>query len=168
VPLGQRGRDRLTNLQGRLDMAHPGQVGHYADHAVALLFGYTRRRRPEATNRPVAGRQVDVDRPRVAAGSHVPHDVVEPIDVVAAQVNCHDQGEIDYYWDKLTAGGSEGPCGWCKDRYELSWQIMPEGMTEFFADDPEGAARAAQAMFQMRKLGIATLEAARDGIGIAA
>jgi hypothetical protein len=92
VPLGQRGRDRLTNLQGMLDMAHPGHVGHHADHAVALLFGYTRRRRPEATNRPVAGRQVDVDRLRVAAGSHVPHDVVEPIDVVAVQVS-DDPGE---------------------------------------------------------------------------
>jgi predicted 3-demethylubiquinone-9 3-methyltransferase (glyoxalase superfamily) len=88
-------------------------------------------------------------------------------EAISLQVNCRDQAEIDYYWEKLAAGGSEGPCGWCKDRYGLSWQITPEGMSEFFAGDPEGAARAAQAMFQMKKLDIATLEAARDGIGSA-
>ena len=89
-------------------------------------------------------------------------------EAISLQVDCRDQAEIDYYWEKLTAGGSEGPCGWCKDRYGLSWQIKPEGMIEFFAGDRDGAARAAQAMFQMTKLDIATLEAARDGIEIAA
>ena len=69
---------------------------------------------------------------------------------------------------QLTDGGSEGPCGWCKDRYGLSWQITPEAVNELFAGDSEGAARAAQALFQMKKLDIATLEAARDGIGITA
>jgi hypothetical protein len=85
---GPAHRDARASNAARsmLDMAHPGDVGHHADHAVALLFGYERRRRPEATNRPVAGREVDVDRLRVAAGSHVPHDVVEPIDVFAVQV----------------------------------------------------------------------------------
>jgi predicted 3-demethylubiquinone-9 3-methyltransferase (glyoxalase superfamily) len=88
-------------------------------------------------------------------------------EAISLQVNCRDQAEIDYYWDKLSAGGSEGACGWCKDRYGLSWQITPEGMTELFAGDPEGASRAAQAMFQMQKLDIAALEAARDGIATA-
>ena len=88
-------------------------------------------------------------------------------EAISLQVDCHDQAEIDYYWEKLTAGGSEGSCGWCKDRYGLSWQIAPEGMNEFFAGDPEGAARAMQAMFQMKKLDIATLKAARDAGGIA-
>ena len=87
-------------------------------------------------------------------------------EAISLQINCHDQAEIDYYWEQLTAGGSEGPCGWCKDRYGLSWQITPEGMSEFFAGDPAGAARAVQAMFQMKKLDIAALEAARDGIGV--
>jgi predicted 3-demethylubiquinone-9 3-methyltransferase (glyoxalase superfamily) len=84
-------------------------------------------------------------------------------EAISLQVTCRDQAEIDHYWEKLTAGGSEQPCGWCKDRYGLSWQITPEGMNEFFADDPAGAARAMQAMFQMKKLDIAALEAARDG-----
>jgi predicted 3-demethylubiquinone-9 3-methyltransferase (glyoxalase superfamily) len=89
-------------------------------------------------------------------------------EAISLQVSCRDQAEIDYFWETLSAGGSEAPCGWCKDRYGLSWQITPQGIDEFFAGDPEGAARAAQAMFQMKKLDIATLEAARDGIAIAA
>jgi predicted 3-demethylubiquinone-9 3-methyltransferase (glyoxalase superfamily) len=87
-------------------------------------------------------------------------------EAISLQVECRDQAEIDDHWEKLTAGGSEGPCGWCKDRYGLSWQVTPEGMSEFFAGDPEGAARALQAMFQMKKLDIAALEAARDGIAV--
>ena len=86
-------------------------------------------------------------------------------EAISLQVNCRDQAEIDYYWEKLSADGSEGACGWCKDRYGLSWQITPEGINELFAGDPEGASRAVQAMFQMKKLDIATLEAARDGRG---
>src|SRR5215218_4763686 len=85
-------------------------------------------------------------------------------EAISLQVECRDQTEIDYFWERLSAGGSEGPCGWCKDRYGLSWQIVPEGVNEFFAGEPEGAARAAQAMFQMRKLDIAALQAARDGV----
>ena len=88
-------------------------------------------------------------------------------EAISLQVNCRDQAEIDAYWAKLTAGGFEGACGWCKDRYGLSWQITPENVSEFFSGDPQAAARAVQAMFQMEKLDIA-LEAARDGIGIAA
>jgi predicted 3-demethylubiquinone-9 3-methyltransferase (glyoxalase superfamily) len=84
-------------------------------------------------------------------------------EAISLQVHCRDQAEIDFYWEKLTDGGSEGPCGWCKDRYGLSWQITPADVSDFFAGEPEGAARAAQAMFQMHKLDLAALEAARDG-----
>ena len=85
-------------------------------------------------------------------------------EAVSFQVTCADQDEVDYYWEKLTDGGEEGPCGWCKDRYGLSWQVVPDGMDELFADpDPSKAARAMQAMFSMRKLDIAALQAAADG-----
>ena len=87
-------------------------------------------------------------------------------EAISLQVTCRDQAEIDFYWEKLTAGGSEAPCGWVKDRYGLSWQVTPEGMTELFAGDPAGAARAAQAMFQMKKLDIVALAAARDGVAV--
>ncbi|HEY6891388.1 MAG TPA: VOC family protein [Solirubrobacter sp.] len=89
-------------------------------------------------------------------------------EAISLQINCGDQAEIDYYWEKLTAGGSEGACGWVKDRYGLSWQITPEGISELFSGEREGAARAVQAMFQMKKLDIAALEAARDGITVSA
>jgi predicted 3-demethylubiquinone-9 3-methyltransferase (glyoxalase superfamily) len=80
-------------------------------------------------------------------------------EAISFLIECKDQEEVDHYWDKLTAdGGSEGPCGWVKDRYGLSWQVVPAGMEELFADpDPERAKRAMEAMLQMRKLDIAAL-----------
>jgi predicted 3-demethylubiquinone-9 3-methyltransferase (glyoxalase superfamily) len=87
-------------------------------------------------------------------------------EAVSFQINCEDQGEIDYYWERLTeGGGSEGPCGWLKDKFGLSWQVTPSGMDELFADpDPEKAHRAMQAMLKMGKLDIAELRAAADGV----
>jgi len=86
-------------------------------------------------------------------------------EAVSFQIECHTQDEIDYYWEKLTEGGSEGPCGWCKDRFGLSWQVAPTGMEELFNDpDPERARRAMEAMLGMKKLDIATLQAAADGV----
>jgi hypothetical protein len=74
------------------------------------------------------------------------------------------QDEVDYYWERLSEGGEEGPCGWLKDRYGLSWQVVPTGMEELFADpDPERATRAMEAMLGMGKLDIAALRPAADG-----
>ena len=86
-------------------------------------------------------------------------------EAVSFLISCKDQEELDAYWAKLTDGGEEGPCGWCKDRYGLSWQVVPEGMDELFGDDdPERARRAMEAMFKMRKLDIAALRAAAEGV----
>ena len=86
-------------------------------------------------------------------------------EAVSLQVNCKDQAEVDYYWEKLTDGGEEGPCGWCKDRYGLSWQVTPKGMDELFQDDdPARAERAMKAMFEMKKLDVAELQRAADGV----
>src|SRR4029079_9433025 len=81
-------------------------------------------------------------------------------------IECETQEEIDYYWDSLIAGGGEeGPCGWCKDRYGRSWQVCPTGMAELFADpDQSRAERAMTAMFGMKKLDIAALKSAADGV----
>jgi predicted 3-demethylubiquinone-9 3-methyltransferase (glyoxalase superfamily) len=85
-------------------------------------------------------------------------------EAVSFAINCKDQDEVDDYWEKLTEGGEEGPCGWLKDRYGLSWQVVPEGMDELFADeDPQRAERAMKAMFRMRKLDVAALREAADG-----
>ena len=83
---------------------------------------------------------------------------------ISLQINCEDQDEVDYFWEKLSEGGEEGPCGWLKDRYGLSWQVVPEGMDEIFSDpDPGRAQRAMQAMLKMRKLDAAALRRAADG-----
>jgi predicted 3-demethylubiquinone-9 3-methyltransferase (glyoxalase superfamily) len=76
-------------------------------------------------------------------------------------VECADQAEIDYYWDKLTAGGKPVMCGWLEDRYGVSWQVVPKGMDEYFSDkDPKRAERMMRAIHTMVKLDIAALEAA--------
>ncbi len=88
-------------------------------------------------------------------------------EAVSLEISCEDQDEVDYYWQRLSEGGQEGPCGWLKDRYGVSWQVVPAGMDEMFADaDPGRAARAMQAMFGMRKLDIAELRRAADGVPV--
>lgn len=87
-------------------------------------------------------------------------------EAVSLQVNCADQQEIDYYWEKLSAGGDPNAqqCGWLKDKYGLSWQVIPAFMDELFADaESDGAKRAMEAMLQMKKLDIAELRGAYAG-----
>jgi predicted 3-demethylubiquinone-9 3-methyltransferase (glyoxalase superfamily) len=86
-------------------------------------------------------------------------------EAVSFLVNCETQDEVDYYWERLSEGGQEGPCGWLKDKFGLSWQVVPTGMDELFADpDPERARRAMEAMLKMGKLDIAALRRAADGV----
>ncbi len=85
-------------------------------------------------------------------------------EAVSFQITCETQDEVDYYWDRLCDGGQEGQCGWLKDRFGLSWQVVPRGMEEVFAHaDPQRAQRAMQAMFGMGKLDLAALLRAADG-----
>jgi predicted 3-demethylubiquinone-9 3-methyltransferase (glyoxalase superfamily) len=81
------------------------------------------------------------------------------------QVDCADQAEIDRLWDQLTAdGGEPGRCGWLKDRFGLSWQLVPTNMRQLIGgDDPAKSRRAMQAMLQMTKLDIGALQKAREG-----
>jgi predicted 3-demethylubiquinone-9 3-methyltransferase (glyoxalase superfamily) len=87
-------------------------------------------------------------------------------EAVSFMITVETQEELDRYWAALTAeGGSEGPCGWCKDRFGLSWQVVPSGMEELFADpDTSKAQRAMTAMLGMRKLDIAALREAAEGV----
>jgi predicted 3-demethylubiquinone-9 3-methyltransferase (glyoxalase superfamily) len=85
-------------------------------------------------------------------------------EAISLQVMCKDQKEIDYYWEKLTAGGDPAAqqCGWLKDRYGLAWQVVPEGMDELFRDEKAvGAKRAMDAFMKMKKIDIAELERAQ-------
>ena len=79
------------------------------------------------------------------------------------QVSCGSQDEVDHFWKALTDGGEESQCGWLKDRYGLSWQIIPTALHELLGDpDPGRAGRAMQAMLQMQKIDIAELQRAAD------
>ncbi|SEM06418.1 VOC family protein [Rhodococcus maanshanensis] len=86
-------------------------------------------------------------------------------EAISLLVNCDSQEEVDEYWDKLTSdGGQEVQCGWLKDKYGLSWQIVPPGFEEMMvAGDPEKAQRAMQAMLQMKKLDVNELRRAYEG-----
>ncbi|MEV0271940.1 VOC family protein [Hamadaea sp. NPDC050747] len=86
-------------------------------------------------------------------------------EAVSFVVDCADQKEVDYYWDAMTAdGGEESQCGWLKDKYGVSWQIIPQQLSSLIGGaDPAAAQRATQAMFGMRKLDIQGLQDAYDG-----
>ena len=89
-------------------------------------------------------------------------------EAVSFEIECETQDDIDFYWERLSEGGRESQCGWLKDRYGLSWQVVPTGMEELFADpDPRRAERAMKAMLGMGKLDIAALREAADGVAAA-
>jgi predicted 3-demethylubiquinone-9 3-methyltransferase (glyoxalase superfamily) len=86
-------------------------------------------------------------------------------EAVSFAITCEDQDEVDHYWERLTDGGEESMCGWVKDRFGLSWQVVPKGMEELFADsDPERVKRAMEAMLKMRKLDLDAMRSAADGV----
>lgn len=85
-------------------------------------------------------------------------------EAVSFVVDCADQEEVDYYWKKLSAVPESEQCGWCKDQFGVSWQIIPKRLGELLNDsDPERASRATQAMMQMHKIDVAELERAANG-----
>jgi predicted 3-demethylubiquinone-9 3-methyltransferase (glyoxalase superfamily) len=86
-------------------------------------------------------------------------------EAISFQIMCADQAEVDHYWTRLSEGGEESQCGWLKDRFGLSWQVVPTRMFELLHDpDTDRANRAMQAMLKMRKLDIAELERAADDV----
>lgn len=85
-------------------------------------------------------------------------------EAVSFMIDCVDAAEVDYYWDALTAGGEPGPCGWLKDKFGLSWQVVPRALMELMQDeDREKANRVMQAMMQMSKIEVSGLLAAANG-----
>jgi predicted 3-demethylubiquinone-9 3-methyltransferase (glyoxalase superfamily) len=85
-------------------------------------------------------------------------------EAISFQIFCDDQNEIDHYWNELSTGGEEGPCGWLKDRFGVSWQVIPAGLVDMLGDpDSEKAKRTTEAMLTMSKLDIAALRRAYDG-----
>ena len=85
-------------------------------------------------------------------------------EAISLEVTCETQQEIDYYWDKLVEGGEEGPCGWLKDKFGLSWQITPAILGEMLSsEDEEKTHRVMDAFLQMKKLDLATIKKAYAG-----
>ena len=85
-------------------------------------------------------------------------------EAISLQVACETQEEVDHFWSKLSEGGEEGPCGWLKDRFGLSWQIVPSVLPAMLRDrDAEKTQRVTKAFLQMKKLDIAALERAYEG-----
>ena len=86
-------------------------------------------------------------------------------EAVSFQVMCETQDEVDYYWSKLTAdGGAEGPCGWLKDKFNLSWQVVPSVIPQMMSDpDTKKSARVMNAFLKMKKFDLATLQQAYEG-----
>jgi predicted 3-demethylubiquinone-9 3-methyltransferase (glyoxalase superfamily) len=82
-------------------------------------------------------------------------------EAISLMVNCRDQKEVDAFWEKLSKGGEEGPCGWLKDKFGLSWQVVPTALPKMLQDkDPEKTERVMAAMLQMKKIDVAGLKRA--------
>ena len=85
-------------------------------------------------------------------------------EAVSFQIGCSTQDEIDHFWTRLSAGGEEGPCGWIKDRFGLSWQVVPDVLGEMLTDsDPQKVQRVTRAFLQMKKFDIEALKDAFEG-----
>jgi predicted 3-demethylubiquinone-9 3-methyltransferase (glyoxalase superfamily) len=85
-------------------------------------------------------------------------------EAISFSIDCKTQQEVDEYWTKLTRGGEEGPCGWLKDKYGLSWQVNPTRLGQLLSDpDAKKSKRVMEAMLKMKKIDIATLEHAAAG-----
>ena len=132
-----------------------GKITHYSS------AGFDVHQRPAGSVMTVA---FDLDGQPFTALNGGPHFKFN--EAVSFQVECANQEEIDYYWEKLGQGGDPRAqqCGWLKDKYGLSWQIVPENMDQFFEDEQsEGAQRAMEAMLPMKKIDIEEIRRAYEG-----
>ena len=106
--------------------------------------------------------EFDLDGQRVVALNGGPHFKFN--EAISLSVDCRDQAEVDHYWTKLTEGGHEAPCGWLKDKFGLSWQVVPTVLVTLLTDpDPAKSKRVMAAMLQMTKIDVAALENAARG-----
>jgi predicted 3-demethylubiquinone-9 3-methyltransferase (glyoxalase superfamily) len=170
VIAGQRGPGGATVVpclmfagaqHGRADEAMQAYVGIFPEGRIVTLERYAAGEGPEGKVKH--GRFAVAGQEMVAMDSHVDPGITFN-EAISLQVMCKDQGEVDRCWAALSEGGMEGPCGWLKDRFGLSWQVVPIGIDDWMTS-PDVAARdrAFQALMGMKKLDIAALQAAFDG-----
>jgi predicted 3-demethylubiquinone-9 3-methyltransferase (glyoxalase superfamily) len=130
----------------------------FADSSIELMDTYDRSEVPAAT---VKHARIALDgQPMALMDSPIDHGFTFN-EAVSLQLMCADQGEVDHFWTALSDGGAEGPCGWLKDPFGVSWQVVPEAVSEWMTHpDPVARARAFEAMLGMGKLDVAALERA--------
>ena len=147
--------------RGRAEEAMRAYAGIFPESEVQSLVRYEPGEGPTDTVKH--GRVTLAGQTFVAMDSHVSHDVTFN-EAISFQVMCRDQAEVDRYHAALSQGGAESRCGWLKDRFGLSWQIVPMDMPRWMTGgDPAARARAFQAMLTMKKLDIAAMEKAFRG-----
>ncbi len=160
---------RITPCLWFADQAEPAAwfyVGIFPNSRVVSITRYAKAGQEVHTRPPgsVMVVEFELDGQRFTALNGGP--LFKFTEAISLQVHCADQQEIDLYWDRLSAGGDPRAqqCGWLKDRYGLSWQIVPREMGEFYRDErsPESA-RVMEAMLKMKKLDLEALRRARDG-----
>jgi predicted 3-demethylubiquinone-9 3-methyltransferase (glyoxalase superfamily) len=137
---------------------------HQAEEAMQHYQSIFRNSKSISVNR-AAGRVTSVtfelDGQRFIALNAGPHHTFN--EAISFFITCETQEDIDYYWDRLTVGGSENRCGWLKDRFGVSWQVVPAVLRRLMSDaDPRKAQATVEAMLKMRKLVIADLQQAHD------
>jgi predicted 3-demethylubiquinone-9 3-methyltransferase (glyoxalase superfamily) len=145
---------------GRAEEAMRAYAGIFPGGRILSAERYAAGEGPENTVKhgrfELAGQEL------VAMDSHLAHGVTFS-EAVSLQVRCEDQAEVDRYWNALSAGGEQGPCGWLKDRFGVSWQVAPAGMARWMTGDPAARDRTFAALLTMKKLDVAALERAYAG-----
>jgi predicted 3-demethylubiquinone-9 3-methyltransferase (glyoxalase superfamily) len=146
---------------GRADEAMHTYARIFPDAAVEMISRYTGGDGPEGWVKH--GRFVLAGQPMIAMDSHVENQFTFN-EGISLEVMCEDQGEVDRYWSALSDGGQPGPCGWLKDRFGVSWQVVPARIAEWMASrDTAARDRAFNAVMRMKKLDIAAIQAAFEG-----
>lgn len=146
---------------GRAEEAMKLYAGIFPDGRVESVERYSAGEGTEGTIKH--GRFVLAGQDMVAMDSYIDHGFTFN-EALSLQVMCKDQDEVDHYWAALSEGGEQGPCGWLKDRFGVSWQVVPVGIVEWMTSkDVAARDRAFQAMMSMKKLDIAALQAAFSG-----
>lgn len=170
VITGQRGAGGATivpclmfsgALHGRAEEAMRRYAEIFPEGRLDRVERYAASEGPEGTVKH--GRFTIAGQEMIAMDSHIDHGFTFG-EALSLQVMCADQAEVDRYWSALSEGGAEGPCGWLKDRFGLSWQVTPAQFEQWMrSDDAAARDRAFAAMLRMGKLDIATLERALAG-----
>lgn len=153
-------------FDGQAEAAAEFYVSIFPNSRITQLLRYSEAGQDQHGKPPgtVMTVEFELDGQRFTALNGGPHFHFTP--AVSFVVHCKTQAEIDHYWNTLGEGGDTAAqrCGWLADRYGLSWQIVPERLVELLADpDPEAAGRVMQAVLQMKKLDLATIERAHNG-----